>query len=196
MRMQECNSSTLTKAPPHNSAARLAMPFPPSAACKFLDLHPVNLRNLHLHLTKNPFASRPPHLCGVTLKNLRNKPSSMGVSAPKGSRGRSESPLSPPQRRFPLAAIKIKKHGSAMRRFPKGDRKALWSPPQRRFPLVAIKTKKHGSAMRRFPKGDRKALWSPPQRRFPLQQYKSSNIDKAKQFCSLLTAPLRCQSPH
>ena len=40
------------KAPPHNSAARLAMPFPPSAACKFLDLPPVNLRNLHLHLTK------------------------------------------------------------------------------------------------------------------------------------------------
>ena len=91
--MQGRNSSTLTKAPPHNSAARLAMPFPPSAACKFLDLPPVNLRNLHLHLTKNPFASRPPHLCGVTLKNLRNKPSSMGVSAPKGSRGRSESPL-------------------------------------------------------------------------------------------------------
>ena len=56
------------KASPHNSAARLAMPFPPSAACKFLDLHPVNLRNLHLHLTKNPFASRPPHLRGVTLK--------------------------------------------------------------------------------------------------------------------------------
>ncbi|MFR3798538.1 MAG: hypothetical protein ACLT1X_13815, partial [Christensenellales bacterium] len=27
----------------------------------------VNLRNLHLHLTKNPFASRLPHLCGVTL---------------------------------------------------------------------------------------------------------------------------------
>ena len=166
--MQGRNSSTLTKAPPHNSAACLAMSFPPSAACKFLDLPPVNLRNLHLHLTKNPFASRPPHLCGVTLKNLRNKPSSMGVSAPKGSRGRSESPLSPPQRRFPLAAIKTKKHGSAMRRFPKGDRKALWSPPQRRFPLAAIKTKKHGSAMRRFPKGDRKALWSPPQRRFPL----------------------------
>ena len=43
------------------------MSFPPSAACKFLDLPPVNLRNLHLHLTKNPFASRPPHLCGVTL---------------------------------------------------------------------------------------------------------------------------------
>ena len=43
------------------------MSFPPSAACKFLDLPPVNLRNLHLHLTKNPFAGRPPHLCGVAL---------------------------------------------------------------------------------------------------------------------------------
>ena len=56
-----------SKAPPHNSAARLSMSFPPSAACKFLDLPPVNLRNLHLHLTKNPCASRPPHLYGVTL---------------------------------------------------------------------------------------------------------------------------------
>ena len=119
----------------HNSAARLAMSFPPSAACKFLDLPPVNLRNLHLHLTKNPFASRPPHLCGVTLKNLRNKPSSMGVSAPKGSRGRSESPLVASAEAISPCSIKIKKHGSAMRRFPKGDRKALWSPPQRRFPL-------------------------------------------------------------
>ena len=46
------------------------MSFPPSASCKFLDLPPVNLRNLHLHLTKNPFASRPPHLCGVTIEIL------------------------------------------------------------------------------------------------------------------------------
>ena len=82
------------------------MSFPPSAACKFLDLPPVNLRNLHLHLTKNPFASRPPHLCGVTLKNLRNKPSSMGVSAPKGSRGRSESPLVASAEAKPLLAGK------------------------------------------------------------------------------------------
>ena len=65
--MQNASLPFLLRAPPHNSAARLAMSFPPSAACKFLDLHPVNLRNLHLHLTKNPFASRPPHLCGVTL---------------------------------------------------------------------------------------------------------------------------------
>ena len=57
----------ISKAPPHNSAMRQAMPFPPSAACKFLDLPPVNPRNLHLHLTKNPFAGRPPHLCGVAL---------------------------------------------------------------------------------------------------------------------------------
>ena len=63
----------LLKAPPHNSAARLAMSFPPSASCKFLDLPPVNLRNLHLHLTKNPFASRPPHLCGVTLNPQSRK---------------------------------------------------------------------------------------------------------------------------
>ena len=59
-----------TWAPPHNSAARRPMSFPPSAACKFLDLPPVNLRNLHLHLTKNPFVSRPPHLCGVTLAQI------------------------------------------------------------------------------------------------------------------------------
>ena len=66
----------IPRAPPHNSAVRLALSFPPYAACRFLDLPPVNLRNLHLHLTKNPFAGRPPHLCGVALDsppvNLRN----------------------------------------------------------------------------------------------------------------------------
>ena len=66
-----CVACNEWKALPHNSSAALAMSFPPSAACKFLDLHPVNLRNLHLHLTKNPFASRPPHLCGVTLGHYR-----------------------------------------------------------------------------------------------------------------------------
>ncbi len=35
------------------------MPFPPSAACRFFDLPPVNLQNLPLHLTKNSFASAP-----------------------------------------------------------------------------------------------------------------------------------------
>ena len=37
------------------------MPFPPSAACRFFDLPPVNLQNLPLHLTKNSFASAPTH---------------------------------------------------------------------------------------------------------------------------------------
>ena len=41
------------------------MPFPPSAACRFFDLPPVNLQNLPLHLTKNSFASAPTHLCGI-----------------------------------------------------------------------------------------------------------------------------------
>jgi hypothetical protein len=36
---------------PHNTAARLAVPFSPSASCKFLDLPPVSLRNLQAHLT-------------------------------------------------------------------------------------------------------------------------------------------------
>ena len=61
-------NGSLIKTPPCNSAARLAMSFPPSAVCKFLNVPPINLRNLHLHLTKNPYVSRPPHLCGVTLE--------------------------------------------------------------------------------------------------------------------------------
>ena len=64
-----CVACNEWKALPHNSSAALAMSFPPSAACKFLDLHPVNLRNLHLHLTKNPFVSRLPH-CAVLPLNL------------------------------------------------------------------------------------------------------------------------------
>ena len=43
-------------------------------ACKLLDLHPANLRNLHLHLTKNPFANRLPHLCGVIFIMLSHFP--------------------------------------------------------------------------------------------------------------------------
>ena len=44
--------STIKAAPP-NSAARLALSFPPPAACRFLDFSPVSLQNLHLHPTKN-----------------------------------------------------------------------------------------------------------------------------------------------
>ena len=39
-----------------------------------------------------------------------------------------------PQVRFSPATIKIKSQGCALRRFPKGDRKALWSRPQARNP--------------------------------------------------------------
>ena len=46
------------------------MPFSPSAACRFLDLPQVNLRNLQLHLTKNSFATAPTHLCGVALSHI------------------------------------------------------------------------------------------------------------------------------
>ena len=74
----ECQNA---RAPPRNSAARQAMSFPPSAACKFLDLPPVNLRNLHL--TKNPFAGRPPHLCGVAFIIL----CSMQIVLPFGQSG-------------------------------------------------------------------------------------------------------------
>ena len=48
------------------------MPFPPSAACRFFDLPPVNLQNLPLHLTKNSFASAPTHLCGIAYSFLSN----------------------------------------------------------------------------------------------------------------------------
>jgi len=92
-----------TKATLHNSAACLAMSFPPSAACKFLDLPPVNLRNLHLHLTKNPFVSQPPHLCGVTLTiKLPIKSKKHGCAARRGGGGERKAPSSPPQRRNPL----------------------------------------------------------------------------------------------
>ncbi len=46
------------------------MPFPPSAACRFFDLPPVNLQNLPFHLTKNSFASAPTHLCGIALTDF------------------------------------------------------------------------------------------------------------------------------
>ena len=41
---------------------------------------------------------------------------------------------------FGSAAKQFKQHGSALRRFPKGDRKALWSLPQERNPLRNKKT--------------------------------------------------------
>ena len=54
------------------------MPFPPSAACRFFDLPPVNLQNLPLHLTKNSFASAPTHLCGIALIMVNQENTSIG----------------------------------------------------------------------------------------------------------------------
>lgn len=55
------------KAPLHNAAACRRRLFRRLAACRFLDLPQVNLRNTRLRLTKNPFAGRPPHLCGADI---------------------------------------------------------------------------------------------------------------------------------
>ena len=38
---------------------------------RHVNFPPANLCNLHLHLTKNPLADRPPHSCGAAL-NLRS----------------------------------------------------------------------------------------------------------------------------
>ena len=56
----------LSKAIPHHLAAALTMYFPLSVACKILDLPPVNLRILPLHL-KKALVIAPPHLCGIAL---------------------------------------------------------------------------------------------------------------------------------
>ena len=42
---------------PHNTAAHLAVPFPPVISCRFFDLPPVNLQNLQERLTKKSLAS-------------------------------------------------------------------------------------------------------------------------------------------
>ena len=61
----------LLREPLINSAARLTVPFPPFASCKFLDLPPVSLQNLQARLTKNSLVSQPPHLISVSLGKHR-----------------------------------------------------------------------------------------------------------------------------
>ncbi len=96
------------------------------------------------------------------------------------------------------------------RRFPKGERKALWSPPQRRNPAKQRKARKPPSlpstrnqltcgppfaskgVPRRFPKGERKALWSPPQRRNPAKQRKARKPPSLPSTRNQLT----CGTPH
>ena len=61
-------SGYILKASPHNSATRRAISF---RHLRHVNFPPANLCNLHLHLTKNPLADRPPHSCGAAL-NLRS----------------------------------------------------------------------------------------------------------------------------
>ena len=68
LRLRDC-----LKAMPHNSAAALVTPFPPSASCKNLDLPPGNLRFLPSRLTKNSLAIAPLHLCGIALENASKR---------------------------------------------------------------------------------------------------------------------------
>ena len=65
-----------------NELAAPAMPFLPSAACRFFDLPPVNLQNLPLNLTKNSFASAPTHLCGIALNGADSVPRARSAPFP------------------------------------------------------------------------------------------------------------------
>ena len=94
----------------------------------------------------------------------RQAKSCMGVSAPKGSRGRSQTfvcfhcPLVAPAGAVPPATIKIKKHGCALRRFPKGDRRLrLFSLPFGRLRRGEISCLRERAAMSARP-----AAWSRP----------------------------------
>ena len=88
----------------------------------------------------------------------RQAKSCMGVSAPKGSRGRPQSPLVAPAGAVPPATIKIKKHGCALRRFPKGDRRLrLFSLPFGRLRRGEISCLRERAAM-----SARSAAWSRP----------------------------------
>ena len=88
----------------------------------------------------------------------RQAKSCMGVSAPKGSRRRPQSPLVAPAGAVPPATIKIKKHGCALRRFPKGDRRLrLFSLPFGRLRRGEISCLRERAAMSARP-----AAWSRP----------------------------------
>ncbi len=101
-------------------------------------------RSFPLPSTTNLFGPSPPQPIG---------------GAPKGSRGRSESPLVASAEAKP--SPKQKKGG---RLFP--------CPPQEIYLFVPSPPQQIGGP-RRGPGGDRKAPWSPPQRRNPPQNRKS-----------------------
>jgi len=83
------------------------MSFPPSAACKFLDLPPVNLRNLHLHLTKNPFVIVA---SAEAISPCSDKNQAAWECNAKVSKGRPQSPLVASAEAISSTTIKIKKN--------------------------------------------------------------------------------------
>ena len=76
----------------------------------------------------------------------------------RGQGGRPQSPLVAPAGAVPPATIKIKKHGCALRRFPKGDRRLrLFSLPFGRLRRGEISCLRERAAM-----SARSAAWSRP----------------------------------
>ena len=60
---------------PHNIAQRLTDAFTPSAACSFLDVPPVRLRNLQFASDANPSRHPSRELCGIAPRFSAAKPS-------------------------------------------------------------------------------------------------------------------------
>ena len=91
-------------------------------------------------------------------------------SAPKVSKGRSESPLAVPAGTEPFGHLTQQPNPTGRpRRFPKGDRKALWPRPQARNPLAFIAQQ---STQRIGPEGFQRAIGKPfgaPAGAYPLQ---------------------------
>ena len=68
---------------PHNTAARLAVPFPPFASCKFLDLPPVSLRNLQARLTDLQRSFQPKFTRQLTTLIARYFPKELNMKIKK-----------------------------------------------------------------------------------------------------------------
>ena len=74
---------------------------------------------------------------------------------------------------FGSAAKQFKQHGSALRRFPKGDRKALWSLPQERNPLQHEKSSRIGK--KHTPKSASRKEVPGKNRKFPYRPFYHEN---------------------
>ena len=115
------------------------MPFPPSAACRFLDLPPVNLQNLPLHLTKNAFSTAPTHLCGIA--------QSQGSRAPR-ERARPFLSAAYPQRPRLKKELTVEKTAAAMQTKWTGDTASGGGSPVRLVLNKGARTYSRGRALR------------------------------------------------